>query len=73
MANKNGKGPLGQGPLTGWGNGRCRRNSNIVKSEIIKTESEKTTLGFGKGGNPYGGGKGKCWGGGRNINKRNNI
>lgn len=65
MAGRNGKGPLGQGPLTGWGMGRCRRNSNTTDSENPKTEPEKINLGVGKGGKPFGGGKGKCWGGGR--------
>jgi hypothetical protein len=72
MPNRNGTGPLGQGSLTGWGRGRCRRNKNLEKLETDKPETENTIIGVGRGGNPYGGGNGKCWGGGRNRNNNTN-
>ena len=44
-------GPLGAGPRTGRGLGRC---GNVAESR-----------GVGRGGRPFGGGRGFCFGGGR--------
>ena len=66
---RNGTGPLGKGPLTGWGKGRCRKNSDLKKLDNDKFENGSTVYGTGRGGESYGGGKGKCRGGGRNRNK----
>jgi hypothetical protein len=59
MPGFNKRGPLGQGPGTGRGMGTCGRDSN--KSNQVTD----TVKGVGKGGQPYGCGKGRCRGGGR--------
>lgn len=66
MPNRNGRGPSGQGPLTGRGKGRCNKNSNVNKLEDNNSENVNKTFGVGQGGDPKGGGRGKCHGRGRN-------
>jgi len=53
MPNRDGTGPLGQGPGTGRGLGRCRGGAR------------RNGPGVGQGGPPRGGGRGRCFGGGR--------
>ena len=72
MPNRNGTGPLRKGPLTGWGKGRCRKNSNLKKLDNDKSENGSTIYGVGKGGLSPGGGKGKCWKGRKNTNNNTN-
>lgn len=67
MPNLDGTGPQGLGPMTGRRLGRCVAKGN-VEGQKTQTESEELrntmTYGLGKGGRPYGGGKGHCFGGG---------
>ncbi|RJO64425.1 MAG: hypothetical protein C4523_18355 [Myxococcales bacterium] len=66
-------GPLGKGPLTGGGRGRCRGGRNTAPATEEKTADKETettpdtldALGVGRGGRPRGGGRGRCFGGGR--------
>ncbi len=51
------KGPLGQGPMTGGKRGYCGSKN---------TPPVNNGLGVGRGGRPRGGGRGACFGGGRN-------
>jgi hypothetical protein len=53
-------GPLGQGPLTGGGFGRCRPGAD--DDSLMRDD---TRWGIGRGGRPRGGGRGRCFGGGR--------
>ena len=46
-------GPLGQGPRTGRGMGYCAGGTNVNYG-----------YGVGRGGIPWGGGRGRAWGGG---------
>ncbi|MGI5861030.1 MAG: DUF5320 domain-containing protein [Myxococcales bacterium] len=50
MPRFDGTGPRGEGSRTGWGRGTCG------PSEL---------RGVGRAGRPAGGGRGRCWGGGR--------
>jgi hypothetical protein len=52
-------GPSGAGPRTGWGRGLCGTtggSSRFSWGGILR--------GIGRGGIPWGGGKGRCFGGG---------
>jgi len=49
------KGPQGEGPLTGAGTGLC--NSG-------RRRPQNDSRGVGRGGLPWGGGMGRCYGGG---------
>ena len=51
-------GPLGQGPMTGGGFGYC----NPAYRQIL---SGQPVFGVGRGGIPWGGGRGRAFGGGR--------
>jgi len=51
-------GPMGAGPGTGWGLGRC----GIYAAEGLRP-SRGVPRGIGRGGAPRGGGRGKCFGG----------
>ncbi len=51
-------GPMGQGPRTGGGFGRCNPN-------YASAADGTPLMGVGRGGRPMGGGRGRCWGGGR--------
>jgi hypothetical protein len=59
MPGFNKKGFLGQGSGTGRGMGPCRSNSTNINPV------PDTVKGVGRGGQPYGCGKGRCRGGGR--------
>lgn len=48
-------GPRGEGPMTGGGFGRCNPNNANMNAGY----------GVGRGGRPRGGGRGRCFGGGR--------
>ena len=50
-------GPSGQGPRTGRGMGNCAGGPSPYGSDI--------SYGAGRGGIPWGGGRGRAWGGGR--------
>jgi hypothetical protein len=52
-------GPLGAGPRTGWGRGRCVTGSGVGQDPT----RGGVALGLGRGGTPLGGGRGRCVGG----------
>lgn len=56
MPGFDGTGPLGQGSLTGRGMGYCAGGPYPYAREVY---------GVGRGGIPWGGGRGRAWGGGR--------
>lgn len=58
MPNHDGTGPLGRGPGTGRGRGRCGHGA------------WEGGTGVGRGGRPRGGGRGRCWGGGRGTDEK---
>jgi len=60
MPRNDGTGPMGMGPRTGGGFGRCGKNA-----------ATDTTVqnGAGRGGSPQGGGRGRCFGGGRGAGR----
>ncbi len=60
MPRFNGTGPLGQGSKTGRGLGKC----NPANTD------ENVIYGVGRGGIPYGGGRGRMFGGGRRFNRQ---
>jgi hypothetical protein len=51
-------GPLGRGPGTGWGQGLCARPSGGRRLSF-----SGALRGVGRGGLPWGGGRGRCFGG----------
>lgn len=59
MPGFDGTGPGGQGPATGWGRGVCDPEPG-----------PRTAFGVGRGGMPRGGGRGRCFGGGRSQGRR---
>ena len=62
MPNFNGKGPLGEGPMTGWKMGNCKKttseNDTVETSdaENKQTNEGEVIYGLGRGGKPFGGG-----------------
>ncbi|MDQ1239547.1 MAG: hypothetical protein QG577_1733 [Thermodesulfobacteriota bacterium] len=52
-------GPLGAGPRTGWGQGRCVTGSGIGQGQ----PGAGVARGLGRGGATFGGGRGRCFGG----------
>jgi Family of unknown function (DUF5320) len=56
------RGPMGAGPRTGWGLGRC---GNYAGRGI--GQGGGGVQGVGRGGAARGGGRGRCIGGGRGI------
>ena len=56
MSGRDGTGPMGMGPRTGGGFGRCGKNA---------ATDAAVQNGAGRGGRPRGGGQGRCFGGGR--------
>ncbi len=77
MPGQDGTGPMGNGPRTGRGMGRCRpltsRKSGQAdqttdrpetEMESMTPEGDEVMFGVGRGGRPYGGGRGRCFGGG---------
>jgi hypothetical protein len=61
MPCKDERGPSGKGPRTGRGLGNCSSESG----ENSQADSMSAGMGAGQGGNPRGGGRGRCFGGGR--------
>lgn len=62
MPGMDGTGPMGQGPMTGGGRGLC----------VVPLPAGAPAYGYlgavrgvGRGGFPWGGGRGRTWGGGR--------
>ena len=53
-------GPMGQGPQTGGGFGRC---NDAGTDEDLVTGGYGEWRGVGRGGLPWGGGRGRCFGG----------
>ncbi len=53
------RGPMGQGPGTGWGRGPC------VTGRSAQEYAGGAGYGVGRGGRPWGGGLGRCFGGRR--------
>jgi len=62
MPGFNRRGPMGQGPMTGRGRGFCAQ-------EVTRTPPENpppdVVFGVGRGGIPWGCGRGRAFGGGR--------
>jgi len=66
MPNRDGTGPLGQGPLTGRGLGRCNpRPPKETPEQIIPTPTNPNIVGRGRGGVGRGLGLGRGRGLGR--------
>jgi hypothetical protein len=65
MPNLDRTGPNSQGPMTGRKSGRCNNNKTVKTSDNVQKDNE-VVYGAGRGGRPWGGGLGKCFGGGRN-------
>lgn len=63
-------GPMGQGPLTGRRRGPCRDVELSNEKQSANIEEQNIIYGVGKGGRPWGGGKGYCFGGGRGRGRR---
>lgn len=59
MPGFDGTGPMGQGPRTGGGFGYCSPGSGPAAG------TGWVGRGAGRGGAPWGGGRGRAWGGGR--------
>ncbi|HPM41334.1 MAG TPA: DUF5320 domain-containing protein, partial [bacterium] len=59
MPGFDGRGPRGEGPMTGGGRGYCNSAGRGVSPQ------GRTLYGVGRGGTPWGGGMGRCFGGGR--------
>lgn len=57
MPDQDHTGPVGEGPRTGGGKGKCPPQNGSDAAEEV--------LGVGRGGRPRGGGRGRCFGGGR--------
>ncbi len=62
MPNLDKTGPRGEGPMTGWKMGLCGRKDKDTQEKETKDD---VLYGLGRGGRPYGGGRGWCWAGGR--------
>ncbi|WP_281069818.1 DUF5320 domain-containing protein [Methanofollis sp. W23] len=71
-----GTGPLGRGPMTGWGRGRCRpvapapvaeTTENTAPAQPAQPPQSAAYYGLGRGGLPrgcgrgFGGGRGRGW------------
>lgn len=52
-------GPMGGGPGTGWGRGFCSTAGARTRAGLSRFFG-----GVGRGGRPWGGGRGRCFGGG---------
>ncbi|HEX3073452.1 MAG TPA: DUF5320 domain-containing protein [Ignavibacteriales bacterium] len=71
MPNRDGTGPMGQGPRSGRRRGACSGNDNAGQQNGgASSSSENPILGVGRGGRPRGGGKGKRFGGWKNQNNQ---
>jgi len=77
VPNLNGKGPTGEGPLTGRKMGNCKKSSGSKEETAEKQEGENTITkaneiiyGLGRGGRPFGGGGNGF--GNRNRNRNGN-
>lgn len=57
MPRFDGTGPKGEGPMTGHGRGYC----------IVPVAEDQSFLGIGRDGRARGGGRGRCFGGGRHA------
>ena len=66
MPGFDGTGPLGRGPRTGGGFGYCPP----VAGMPVGGYGSRVMYGAGRGGYPYGGGRGRAWGGGRGFRRR---
>ena len=55
-------GPRGEGPRTGGGRGNCAPDGSV-------TPNPQPVYGVGRGGYPRGGGRGRCFGGGRGFGR----
>lgn len=68
MPGFDGTGPMGQGPRTGGGFGYCPPSAGPAYG----TYGQRALYGVGRGGFPFGGGRGRAWGGGRGFRWRVN-
>jgi hypothetical protein len=59
-------GPAGMGPGTGGRRGFCQPGTQMTDKR-----GPAPVYGVGRGGKPFGGGRGKAWGGGRRRNSDN--
>ncbi|MEJ2744511.1 MAG: DUF5320 domain-containing protein [bacterium] len=62
MPGRDGTGPMGYGPRTGGGFGWC--------PPVTGAPTARPVYGVGRGGIPWGGGRGRAWGGGRGYGWR---
>ncbi len=83
MPGFNGTGPNGQGPMTGGGRGFCAQpqtgqapqtpdqqgNQADIPQADIPAGPGGVVYGLGRGGLPRGGGRGRCFGGGRGLGR----
>jgi len=60
MPGYNGKGPMGQGPMTGRGRGFC-----VQRVTPPENPPPEAVFGVGRGGIPWGCGRGRAFGRGR--------
>ncbi len=61
-------GPTGAGPRSGWGRGQCGATTGSTRfswSGLLR--------GIGRGGRPWGGGKGLCFGSGRSASPMQSL
>lgn len=56
-------GPRSEGPMTGGQRGLCVSPEQRIRADV-------TGYGVGRGGRPYGGGRGRAWGGGYGFRQR---
>ena len=66
MPGYNRKGPAGEGPMTGRGEGYCKPGTQQSEPNA----GEQPIYGLGRGGLPRGGGRGFGFGGGRGIRRQ---
>jgi hypothetical protein len=58
-------GPMGKGPMTGGGRGFCAKIIPPGTAPKFPSYPPDVIFGAGRGGRPWGGGRGRVFGGGR--------
>jgi hypothetical protein len=73
MPGFDGRGPMGQGPVTGGGRGfcamPCKARGPSGYGARAPRPFEGPIFGAGRGGLPWGGGRGRAFGGGRGLRR----
>jgi hypothetical protein len=79
MPGFDGNGPMGRGPMTGGGRGFCAMpdkgygpSGYGMRAPYFPFSGRPfygTVFGVGRGGLPWGGGRGRCFGGGRGFRR----